>query len=338
MPNLTARKVETIREPGMHGDGGGLYLRVGPTGAKSWIVRTRISGRLTASGTPLRWEGGLGSSSLVSLAEARDQARELRRIARAGGDPSVARKAEALTFRETARRVHEALKPTWRSEKHARLWWDAMENHVLLKLGARPIAALGAADVLDVLAPLWTGKHETASRLRQRIAAVFDWAKGAGHYPHENPVNRLKKALPMVKRWPDHMGAMPWGDVPAFMAELAGREGVSARTLEFVILTAARSGEARGARWAELDLKAGVWTVPGERMKGGLPHRVPLSPQALAVLERVKGLDGDLVFPSATPGPKGEPRAQSEAVVGQLCKRMKREGFTTHGFRSSFRD
>ena len=279
MPKLTARKVETVRERGMHGDGAGLYLRVGPTGAKSWIVRTRIAGRVTASGAPLRWEGGLGSCTLVSLAEARDLAREVRRIARAGGDPSTARKAEALTFREASRRVHEALKPTWRSEKHGRLWWDAMENHVLPKLGARPIAALTSADVLEVLGPLWTGKHETASRLRQRIAAVFDWAKGAGHCPHENPVNGLRKVLPAVKRRADDMDAMPWEDVPAFMEALGEREGVSARTLEFVILVAARSNEARGARWDEFDLKAGLWVVPGERMKGGVPHRVPLAPQ-----------------------------------------------------------
>jgi len=187
-----------------------------------------------------------------------------------------------------------------------------------------------------VLSPIWIEKHETAKRLRQRISTIFDWAKGAGHYPHENPVNGLKKALPLVKRRPEHMAAMLWRDVPDFMAELATREGVSARTLEFIILTAARSGEARGARWSEIE--GSVWTVPGERMKRGVLHRVPLSAEALAVMERVRGLDNDLIFPSVQRGPKGEAKGQSVMVFKALLKRMHRSGFTVHGFRSTFRD
>lgn len=148
---------------------------------------------------------------------------------------------------------------------------------------------------------------------------VFDWAKGAGHYPNENPVNGLKKALPMVKRRAEHMPSMPWQKVPAFLASLKEREGVSARTLEFDILTAVRSGEARGARWSELDLKAGIWTIPAERMKRGLPHRVPLSTEALAVLEQVKGLDDGLVFPSAVRGTKG--RANNQLWCSSLYSR-----------------
>ncbi len=330
MPKLTARKVETVRELGMHCDGDGLYLRVGPTGSKSWILRTVVHGK--------RRELGLGGASLVTLAEARDKARVLRRVARDGGDPDTIRKRETLTFWQAAERVHAQLLPTWRNAKHAETWLQTIRTHAKPKFGDRPIVTVATADVLGVLSPIWTSQHETAKRLRQRLSTIFDWAKGAGHYPHENPVNGLKKALPTVKHRAEHMDSMPWQMVPAFMTDLAKREGLSARTLEFVILTAARSGEARGARWSEIDLKAGTWTVPAERMKRGLPHRVPLSPQAAAVLERVRGLDDELVFPSTQRGKDGEVRPQSDMVFKGLFNRMKREGFTTHGFRSSFRD
>lgn len=170
------------------------------------------------------------------------------------------------------------------------------------------------------------------------MSTIFDWAKGAGHYPHENPVNGIKKALPTVKRRAEHMTALDWRDIPGFMEDLAEREGVSARTLEFLILTASRSGEARGARWSEIDLDARDWIVPGERMKRGVAHRVPLSEAAMAVLERVRSLDADLVFPSVQRGEKGEARPQSVMVFKALMKRMGREGITVHGMRSSFRD
>jgi integrase len=189
---------------------------------------------------------------------------------------------------------------------------------------------------LGVLSPIWTEKHETAKRLKQRLGAIFDWAKGAGHYPHENPINGLKKALPSVKRRPEHMSTLGWQRVPEFMVELQNRDGVSARTLEFIILTASRSGEARGARWAEIS--DGIWTVPAGRMKRGLEHRVPLSHQATHVLEKVRDLDSDLVFPSRSPAKDGSAREQSDMVFKALLKRMGKEGFTVHGFRSAFRD
>jgi integrase len=330
MPKLTARKVETLREPGMHGDGEGLYLRIGPTGAKSWILRTVVHGR--------RRELGLGSVSLVPLAEVREKARALRRVARDGGDPDRLRKRQSLTFWQAAETVHAQLLPTWRNAKHAASWLQTMRTYAKPVVGDRPIDTVSTADLLVVLSPLWTEKNELASRLKQRLATVFDWAKGAGHYPYENPVNGLKKALPTVRRRPEHRAAMPWQDVPDFLEELADREGISARCLEFIILTAVRSNEARGARWAELDLKTATWTVPPERMKRGLPHRVPLSAESLAVLEKVKGLDPDLVFPSAQRDKAGHARPMSDMVFKSLFGRMKREGFTTHGFRSSFRD
>lgn len=336
MPKLTARKVESLKDAGMYGDGEGLYLRIGPNGAKSWILRTRIQGRFTDSGKPLRWEGGLGSQATITLLEARDKARELRKVAKAGGDPAATKNKLQLTFKDAAQRVFDGLKPTWKNPRHAVLWWASMENHVFPRLENRQIDTLGTADVLAVLSPVWTEKHDTARRLRQRIAAVFDWAKGAGHYPHENPVNGLKKALPPVKRRATHMAALDWRDVPEFMSGLAQREGMSARTLEFLILTATRSGEARGAMWSEIE--GDVWTIPADRMKRGLEHRIPLSDAVKNVLEKVRGLNSEMVFPSNQLGRDGKGRLQSVMVFKALQIRMKREGFTVHGFRSSFRD
>ena len=330
MPKLTAKKVEHLRLPGFFGDGEGLYLKVGRGGAKSWILRTVVHGR--------RRDLGLGSASLVSLAEARTKARAYRKIAREGGDPDAVRKRESLTFAEAARRVHAQLMPTWKNRKHAETWLATVENHASARFGNRPLHTIGTADILAVLAPIWTEKHETAKRLKQRLATIFDWAKGAGQYPHENPVNGVKKALPSVKLRPEHLAAMAWCDLPAFMQDLAGRDGISARTLEFLILTATRSGEARGARWREIDLDAREWLIPGARMKRGVPHRVPLSPAAVAVLERVRGLDADLVFPSTQLDPQGEARPQSVMVFKALLGRMGADGFTVHGFRSTFRD
>ncbi len=325
---LTVSKVARLDQPGRYSDGGCLYLVVTTSGAKQWVSRLTIHGKQT--------DLGLGGISYVSLSEAREEAARLRRVARQGGDPRIERRRETMTFADAAKRVHANLLPTWRNKKHAETWLATIENYANPHFGSRPIDTLGTADLLRVLSPIWTTKHETAKRLKQRLATVFDWAKGAGHYPHENPVNGLKKAMPAVKRRVEHMAAMDWRDVPAFMAELSDRTGVSARTLEFIILTAARSGEARGALWSEMD--GDIWTVPGARMKRGVVHRVPLSPQALGVLSKVRGLDPSIVFPSRTVVPKGEPRAQSVMVFKALVKRMSREGFTIHGFRSAFRD
>jgi len=325
---LTTRKVSTTKEPGMHGDGDGLYLHVSKAGAKSWILRTMVHAR--------RRDIGLGSASLVSLAEARENARVLRKIARSGLDPLAHRQREKLTFAEAASRVHANLLPTWRNAKHAETWLSTIVIYANPSFGSRPIDTVTTADVLKVLQPIWTEKHETAKRLKQRLSTVFDWAKGAGHYPHENPVNGLKKALPTVKHRPQHMAAMDWREVPRFMSELSGRVGVSARTLEFLILTAVRSGEARGARWSEID--GDTWTIPGQRMKRGVPYRVPLSPEALGVLERMRGLDTEFVFPSTHSQKDGGAKAQSVMVFKSLLLRMGRSGFTIHGFRSTFRD
>lgn len=330
MPKLTAKKVDNLKVPGFYGDGEGLYLKVGAGDAKSWILRTVVHGR--------RRDLGLGSANLTTLAEARDMAREYRKIARKGGDPDTVRKRESLTFEEAAARVHEQLKPTWRNRKHAQTWLSTVKTYANPVFGKRPLHTVGTADILKALSPIWTEKHETAKRLKQRLSTIFDWAKSSGHYPFENPVNGIEKALPTVKQRPEHMAAMDWRDLPDFMADLSKRDGISARTLEFIILTATRSGEARGARWAEFDLEAREWLIPGKRMKRGVPHRVALSEAAVAVLEGVRGLDAEYVFPSAQRGADCSAKPQSVMVFKALFKRMGREGFTTHGFRSTFRD
>tara|TARA_R100000322_G_scaffold21648_4_gene14352 strand:- start:77635 stop:78531 length:897 start_codon:yes stop_codon:yes gene_type:complete len=243
---------------------------------------------------------------------------------------------DALTFEEAARTLYRSLEPSWKNEKHAKTWIASLEKYVFPEIGATPIEEIASGDILPLLSPIWVEKNETAKRVKQRVSAVFDWAKGAGHFAHENPVNGLSKALPSVRRKANHMPAMKHKDVPAFMAALDEREGTSARTLQFIILTAVRSGEARGAQWSEIE--GDVWNVPAERMKLGVPHSVPLSKQALAVLEKVRGLDDEWVFPSTVPNKDGSQRPQSVMVFKGLMKRMGVQGITVHGFRSTFRD
>jgi len=328
MGKLNTRRVAVETAPGLHGDGNGLYLRIGPTGGKSWILRTVVHGR--------RRDFGLGSASLVTLSEARDLAHQLRKVAREGGDPSASRRTQAIAFEAAARRVHQNLLPTWRSERHGQIWLAALERYAFPLIGDRPISSLGPADVLRVLEPIWTAKPDTANRVKQRMASIFDWAKGAGHFTNENPVNGLTKALPVVRSSPVHRPALAWPELPAFYSELQNRSGVAARALEFAILTAGRSGEIRGARWSEIG--DDTWIIPAARMKTAQAHRVPLSREALDVLKAVRGLDQALVFPSPTRTPQGLSRPLSDTVFKALMDRMGRTGITTHGFRSSFRD
>lgn len=202
-------------------------------------------------------------------------------------------------------------------------------------LGDRPIETIGTTDLMAVLEPIWTEKHDTARRVKNRLANVFDWAKGKGHYRSENPVNGLKHALPRVRNAPRHMPALDWRELPTFMGELKNREGISALALRFLILTAMRSNEVRGARWREIS--GNIWVVPGDRMKAGQEHRVPLTGDALEVLETVRGLDADFVFPSpSTSGAGAKP--MSDTVFKALMVRMGYPNITTHGFRSTFRN
>lgn len=243
-----------------------------------------------------------------------------------------------MTFEAAAKRHHVSLARTLRSGRHADLWLRSLEIHAFPKIGKRPVNTITSADVLSTLNPIWAKKHDTACRVKQRIAAVFDWAKGAGHYSHENPVAGLKKALPAVKRKAEHMAALPWRELPAVMVQLAARDAVSARCLECLIPTSLRSGEVRGAQWSEMNLDAAVWQVPDARMKRGVPRRVPLPVEAMAVLEKIRGLDPVCLFPSPQRGRTGKVQPLSVMAFKPLLGSMGADGFTVHGFRSTFRD
>ncbi len=325
---LTVAKINKLNEPGRYADGNCLFLVVTKSGAKQWVARLTIHGRQT--------DLGLGGYSYTSLDEAREESAKLRKIARNGGDPRLERKRETLTFGSATRIVHAELVPTWRSAAHGQRWLSSMEMYAFPQLGHRPIHTISPADVLSVLSPIWTKKNDTARRVKQRISNVFDWAKGAGHYPGENPANGLNKALPNVRLAPEHMAALPWSEIPEFMRELSERQAVSARALSFLILTATRSKELRGARWSEID--GNVWTIPGERMKAGTEHRVPLCPTARGILSSVNGLGDELVFPSFSKRRPDVERPLSDTVFKALMDRMGRTGLTAHGFRSTFRD
>ncbi|WP_323769031.1 tyrosine-type recombinase/integrase [Antarctobacter sp.] len=325
---LTAQRVKNATEPGKYFDGNGLYLLVKPNGSRSWVQRIVIRGK--------RREMGLGSASLVALAEAREAALQNRKVARAGGDPIQA-KLEALavlTFEEAARKVHEMHRPTWRNAKHAAQFISTLETYAFLHIGKVKVGDVNTNDVLRVLSPIWTEKPETARRVRQRIGMVMKWAVAKG-WRQDNPAEAISQALPKHERRKAHRKALPYQDVSRFLQSVqASKAGaVTKLAIEFLILTAARSGEARNAVWSEVDLGAGIWTVPADRMKSKREHRVPLSPRAVEILTAARGFsDGsELIFPGTKRG-----RPLSDMTLSKLTKEL---GFDVdiHGFRTSFR-
>jgi integrase len=327
MTAATARRLG----PGKHADGGGLYLQVDNSGARRWVLRVTLHGR--------RREVGIGPFPLIGLAEAREQARELRRVARAGGDPIAHRdrdKRSSLTFEGAARQVHaEQIAPHARNPKHVAQWLNTLRDYAFPVIGSRPVHAVEQADILRVLAPIWTEKPETARRVRQRLRTVLDWAKTAGHRDGINPVEGVEKGLPKQREKGGHFAALPWKELPDLMRRIEGVGGMGAVALRFAILTAARSWEVRGATWAEIDLERALWTIPADRMKNRREHRVPLSSEALAVLREARALARraeDLVFPSAKSG-----RPMSDMTLAAVLKRLKVPA-TVHGMRSTFRD
>ena len=333
---LTARRVATIKTPGKYGDGHGLWLRFTPAGRRWWFLRFRFRGRDR--------ELGLGSAEEVGLKEARESAARARRQIREGLDPieerrKVRAKASAPTFAECAKRFLASHEAGWRNAKHCAQWHSTLEAYAYPVLGEQPVNAVGVADVLLVLEAVWTTKPETASRLRGRIERVLDWARARGLRHGENPARwrgHLDKLLPKRSqvRAVRHHAALPWREVPEFMAALRAREGIAARALEFAVLTAARSGEVRSMGWDEVDGE--VWTVPAERMKAKREHRVPLSARALAILDEMRRFGsepGQLVFPGMRAG-----RPLSDMSLTAVLRRMGREILTAHGFRSTFRD
>lgn len=331
---LTAKKIEAAKGKQLLADGGGLYLQVSGKGGRSWLFRYRWQGK--------RPEIGLGPYPAVTLAEARRRA-ELGRSALADlppKDPLAVLKAEGepTTFGEFSEQWLSSNLDDFRNAKHRQQWRNTLEAYAK-PLKDQSIDAIDTSHVLEVLQPIWTTKRETARRVRGRIERILDAAKAKGLRTGENPARwrgHLKAILPDQKKPVQHHAAMPFEALPGFMAELRGRNALSARALEFLILTGTRSTEGRGALWSEIDLEARVWTIPGERMKANKAHRVPLSNAAMAVLEPLHELKSDddiFVFPKM-----GGEGFVSEAAIRNLMGRMGAGEWTIHGFRSTLRD
>lgn len=330
MNRFSPRTAKTL-PPGLHADGGGLYLQVDESGARRWVLRTTVQGR--------RRELGLGGFDDLPLAEAREVARRLRRVARAGGDPAAERDrgkgAGGPTFADAARIVHrEQIVPTAKNGKHVTQWIRTMELYAFPTIGDRPVSGLAQADMLRVLSPIWTETPETARRVRQRLRMVMDWARASGHFEGQNPVDGVEAGLARRRRRAEHFAALPYADLPELWKRLVAAGGLGALALRFAILTAARSGEVRGATWPEIDLEAAIWSVPADRMKSGREHRVPLSAPAVAILHEVRPL---AFGPGARVFAMHPKRGLSENTLAAVLKRLE-VPVTAHGFRSTFRD
>ncbi len=340
---LTAVTVERMKgRPGMHADGGGLYLQV-KNGGASWLLRYQLAGRPRYM--------GLGPLSLFGLKEARAKALDARRTRHEGVDPIDAKRgahqrllleaAKAITFKDAAEKYIGAHKAGWRNPKHAAQWTSTLETYAMPVLGNLPVQAIDTALVLKVLESIWSTKSETASRLRGRIEAVLDWAKARGLREGDNPARwrgHLDKLLPArgKVRTVEHHAALPYDELPAFLIELRNQKGLAAAALEFAILTAARTGEVIGARWDEINLRDAIWTVPADRMKARKEHRVPLSAKAVAVLQAIReGQQNHNAFVFAG-GNSAKPLSNMALLM--MLRRMGRSDLTAHGFRSTFRD
>lgn len=327
---LTDTECKAASKPGLLGDGGGLYLNVKASGAKSWVFIWRTGGK--------RHEMGLGAYPAVPLARARKLAHAHREAVAEGRNPIAERQKEAeQTFGECANAFLASMESQWRNEKHRAQWRMTLETYAA-PIRDKKVSQIGTDDVLKVLNPLWQSRPETGSRLRGRIERVLDYAKAKGWRTGENPAlwrGHLKNILPARQKLTrSHHAAMPYAQLPAFVQKLPEKEAMAARALEFLILTAARSGEVLGATWAEMNLENGLWTIPAHRMKAGKEHRVPLSPRALAIVTALhETRHSDYVFPGHA---KGKPL--SNMAFAMLMKRMKADSFTAHGFRSAFRD
>lgn len=322
-------------KPGAYADGDGLYLKIGTTGAASWQYRYQMNGK--------RRMMGLGSCATVGLAEARDKAADARKQVKQGIDPlevkeaaQTAVKAKATTFRELATEYIADHRPGWRNAKHGQQWENTLAQYAFPKIGDKPIAEISTEDVLGILKKLWTEKPETASRLRNRIELVIDAGRAKGLSTAANPAawrGHLDKLLPKrTKASKGHHAAMDYRELPAFYKRLTeDRDSLSSVALQITILTACRTSEVLLADWSEFDLDNRLWTIPGERMKAGKPHRVPLSDDVLKLLQGIKG-EG-YVFPGARQG-----RPLSNMAMTMVLRRLGHPDLTVHGFRSTFRD
>ena len=351
--DLSAAFVRTAG-PGRYCDGDGLYLLVKKTGKRFWVYRYKVNGRKMR-------EAGLGRAgearNCVRLAEARQKASELFRQVKAGIDPLAARDAglaaskaaqqdaaiKGITFGEAAKRYIDAHAPSWSNTKHAGQWTATIETYANPFFGEIPVSEISTTHVLAAIEPIWTTKSETASRLHGRIKSILDYAKARGWRSGENPATwqgHLSLTLPAPSKVAKvkHHAALAWTEAGKFMKDLQVQKGIGARALHFAILTAARSGEVRGACWREIDLVDATWTIPAERMKAGREHRVPLSDQALAVIaEMSQARTSDDAAAHIFPG-QSETRPLSDMSLTAVLRRMERGDLTAHGFRSTFKD
>ena len=330
---LSDARVRAAAKQGRHSDGGGLYLSIGPTGGKSWTFVWVKDGR--------KREMGLGAYPAVSLAQARGKAAECRASVAEGRDPIAERDREQEpTFGAVAEMTIVSMTPGWKNAKTAREWRYTFATYTKAITHKR-VSQIETGDVLAVLKPLWQARPALGSRVRARIETVIDYAKARGWRPgSENPARWRGHLANLLSKKPKfsarHHAAMPYGEVPAFVERLRQRGAMTGRCLEFLILTAVRSGEARGARWSEIDIPNAVWTIPAARMKAGKEHRVPLSRRAMQIVTEMATIrSGDHVFPGLSRSDRG----LSDAAFAMLLRRMRLAGeITAHGFRSAFRD
>ena len=327
---LTPLKVAKLKTPGFYGDGHGLWLKVTDTGTKSWVLRYMLNGKAVAM--------GLGPVHTVSLQEARNRAREYRQVLLEGKDPLTIKReaiaaeklaaATSKTFKEIAIEFLDSNNvQAFKNDKHRKQWKATLENHAFPVIGHLPLTMIDTATVLRVIKPVWERTPETASRLRGRIERVFHYAAPLGYFAGENPAQwkLLKGHLPKRGK-ANHHTAMPVSELPAFMAKLRDKDSLSAKALEFTVLCAARTNETIGMQWNEIDFTKKTWTIPSDRMKAGVQHTVPLSDRAIAVLASVPRNGSALVFPL------------SNMAMLELLKGTNGNGYTVHGFRSTFRD
>jgi integrase len=327
----TVAEVNALRQPGRHSIGGGLILNITPTGGRSWVARVRdVDGR--------RRDIGLGPYPEVTLGEAREKVLGMRREARNGQNILSTRERRRalrpkLTFRDAAVKAHAEKKRAWKNGKHQDQWLTTLESYAFATLGDLDVAAIDGPAVVRALRPVWLEKPETARRVRQRIATVLNWSHANGFRAAEAPMSAVADGLASQPAKTGHFEAMPYPELPAFIGTLRSEADSMGRlALLFTILTAARSGEVRGARWEEFDFEARTWTVPAARMKGGRVHVVPLSDAAFEIIQKLhQSRAADYVFF----GVKKQPLSD-----GTLTKVLRDKGmsYTVHGFRSSFRD
>jgi integrase len=338
--NLTAVEVSRIKKPGRHAVGtvAGLLMVVKPSGTRSWVLRTKVGNK--------RRSIGLGGYPDVTLAMAHEKARNIKEIVESGLDPveekrkrrDVLKKEQMqyMTFAEAAQRCHRKKTAEFSNDKHVKDWISSIERYVTPRIGTMPVSDIDLPEILSVLKPIWTEKTETASRVRQRIEQVLNWATVSGYRTGENPARwagNLSEILPKPSkiRKEKHFKSMPYQDVAAFMVELRNRPAMTARALEWIILTACRSSEARGATWDEIDLKNKIWTIPADRMKMDREHRVPLCDDAVKLLQKLPRFEGsNCLFTAARGG------QLSDMSISMLCRRMKIDA-VPHGFRSTFK-